>query len=317
MEALGFFNEHLFRLYLNIMKKKVIQIIVISICIFYLGNFIADNWQEIQTFNWNINYFFLALSFICGLGVPVLAIFGWDVIVRATGVQLSFNNNMRIWVASMMGKYVPGKVAVTIGRVYLGNKFGASKVKMLISIFLEVVLMQIAGIIVFLTSLPFWNFSMSNSLFAAVLIFVFFGTITIYSGVLESIVNYGMKILKKETIQTKIKLKNKLLVLLIYILVWILNGIFCYFFIKSFYNVDLSKFIMIVGIWTISTIIGVLSFVIPGGIGVREGILVSLLSLVLPPSVAVIIAIFSRIWQIIIELSLIGIVLRYDVSLSK
>ena len=46
----------------------------------------------------------------------------------------------------------------------------------------------------------------------------------------------------------------------------------------------------------------------PGGLGVREGILVYLLSHVMPGPVAVIISILTRLWMTLIEIGLIGVI---------
>jgi uncharacterized membrane protein YbhN (UPF0104 family) len=46
----------------------------------------------------------------------------------------------------------------------------------------------------------------------------------------------------------------------------------------------------------------------PGGLGIREGVLVYLLSDLIPGSVAVILSVLTRIWMTVIEIALIGVV---------
>ena len=68
-----------------------------------------------------------------------------------------------------------------------------------------------------------------------------------------------------------------------------------------------TVFLYAAGIYGISCIIGILAIFAPSGIGVREGIMVLGLGLVMPSEYAVIISIVSRLWMSVSELVLIGI----------
>ena len=59
------------------------------------------------------------------------------------------------------------------------------------------------------------------------------------------------------------------------------------------------------GIFGLSAIIGILSLFAPSGIGVREGVLIAGLLLIMPEEYAVIISIVSRLWVTVAELVLI------------
>ena len=61
------------------------------------------------------------------------------------------------------------------------------------------------------------------------------------------------------------------------------------------------------GIYGLSCIIGILAVFAPSGLGVREGIMLLGLGLVMPKEYAVIISIISRLWQTVAELILIAI----------
>jgi len=54
--------------------------------------------------------------------------------------------------------------------------------------------------------------------------------------------------------------------------------------------------------------LGLIAIFAPRGLGVREGALVYLLSFVMATPVAVIISILTRIWMILIEIGLIGVI---------
>ena len=92
-----------------------------------------------------------------------------------------------------------------------------------------------------------------------------------------------------------------------YLLLWGLLGIAFFLFIKSFAPVSASQLLVVTGTYATAWTIGILSVITPGGLGVREGILSLLLTSVLPPATATLIALLSRLWTITAELALTGI----------
>lgn len=58
------------------------------------------------------------------------------------------------------------------------------------------------------------------------------------------------------------------------------------------------------GVFGISAIMGILAIFAPSGLGVREGIILAGLMLIMPESDAAVISVISRLWQTIAELTL-------------
>jgi uncharacterized membrane protein YbhN (UPF0104 family) len=62
------------------------------------------------------------------------------------------------------------------------------------------------------------------------------------------------------------------------------------------------------GALAFANLLGLIAIFAPGGLGVREGILVYFLSYVMPGPVAVVLSVLSRLWMTLIETGLIGVV---------
>ena len=60
------------------------------------------------------------------------------------------------------------------------------------------------------------------------------------------------------------------------------------------------------GALAFSSILGLIALFPSSGLGVREGVLVSLLSLIMPGAVAVILSVLTRLWMTFIEIGMIG-----------
>ncbi|MDE0018640.1 MAG: hypothetical protein OXU51_20840 [Candidatus Poribacteria bacterium] len=92
-----------------------------------------------------------------------------------------------------------------------------------------------------------------------------------------------------------------------YLLLWGLFGTAFFLFIHSIHPVDASEIIIVTGIYAVAWIIGFLSFLTPSGLGVREGVLSLLLTTILPPATATLVALLSRLWTLSAELFLGGL----------
>lgn len=91
-----------------------------------------------------------------------------------------------------------------------------------------------------------------------------------------------------------------------YLWLWVFLGTAFFLFIKSFYPVVPSQLLVATGTYAVAWSIGFLSVITPSGLGVREGILSLLLTSVLPPATATLVALLSRLWTLSAELIVTG-----------
>jgi uncharacterized membrane protein YbhN (UPF0104 family) len=92
----------------------------------------------------------------------------------------------------------------------------------------------------------------------------------------------------------------------------VVGGVGFYLFVDSVYPVAPQYILFLTGALAISNTIGLVALFAPAGLGVREGALVYILSLVMVAPIAVIISILSRMWVTLIEIGLVGMVYLID-----
>jgi uncharacterized membrane protein YbhN (UPF0104 family) len=78
---------------------------------------------------------------------------------------------------------------------------------------------------------------------------------------------------------------------------WVIFGVAVYFLVNSFYHIDISHTLILCGIFAVSVITGVASFIVPAGLGVREGVQSYLLSLFVPIPAAILFSLIMRVWM--------------------
>ena len=294
------------------MSKKFLKYIIVVSIIFFLIKSLYSNWNQLSTYNWKPNLLLLSLSFIFALIHLLAMAWCWRRILIKIGGSLSIRKGLQIYFSSQLGRYIPGKVWVVLGRVSSCNQEGISKIKTTASIVYEVVISIFAASLFFIMSIPFWEFNkISNKIGIYYIIIPFCLFILIHPKIFNKGVNIVLKQLRKEPIKISMPYRDILEILLLDIIFWAFLGVAFYLFINSTYTLSINKAPIVAGIFSISWVIGFLSFLTPGGIGVREGVLTFLLSYQMPVAMAVFIAILSRVWLTIAELVCLGITHKF------
>jgi len=284
--------------------------IVIAIFVF-LGKMVWNNWDQVKDIPFALKPLPLVLSTLIFVFSYFIQIWAWYVITLKLRVGLSPSDTLQSWFYSQLGKYLPGKVWLLLGRFYFYESKGKSRKTVSVALYLEMTTMTMAAGLVFLGTLIFhgeiWQgYSWRQSGWLVPLFLLSF--ISLHPRVLQRILNWLLIRLKREHVSLSISYANILWILLVCIVCWVVGGIGFYFFVNSVYPVASQYFLFLTGALAISSTLGLVAIFAPAGLGVREGALVYLLSFMMPGPVAVVISILTRIWMTLIEIGLIGIV---------
>ena len=220
------------------------------------------------------------------------------VMLRKMKVSLNFRKCVKISFLSTMGKYLPGKVWLVLGKVYLAGKEGIPKPLALASAVLEVVLELTASIVfflVFLAARPGLT-ALSDNLLYILGFAVAAGLVMLHPKVFYAIINGVLGWMKKESIQATIGYIGMIHLFSYYLLLVIIQGIAFYFFINAICFIPLNTIFGLSASVAVAGALGTLSVFAPSGLGVREGILALLLANYVVSPVAVLISLLARIW---------------------
>lgn len=286
--------------------KKILSGVVVVAIFSFLGRNIYRNWEEVSGYEWRFNYVSLGLSFFFLVCTLFLTAVTWRLILSKLGGQLKLGQALKVWFYSSLGKYVPGKVWLVLGRVRLCEKEGLGRGNPFLSVGLEIALTVVSGLLLFLFSLIFWFQEELRGYLIFTFLLIPVGAI-LYPPLLNSVINLGLKLMKKDSIRLPIKYGEVLGLLALYLVIWIIHCVGFCFFVDSIYSISLDRVPIFSGIFAISVISGLLAVFAPAGLGIKEGVMASLLSLYMPISIATLIAILYRLWFIVVEMCCVGI----------
>ncbi len=284
---------------------------VIVLIFGFLGKMIIENWGEVKA----SPFTFQVVPFIGSTLIFAFSYFiqfwAWYLITLKLDIAIPFRESLGSWFYSQLGKYVPGKVWIFLGRFYLYGSKGKSKRAITVALYLETATLVLAAGLVFLLSLLFVKevksfpieIPLPGILFLLVLSFLF-----LHPRILEKIVNRVLILLKREPFPLSLSYPDVLWVLAVCFLSWVVAGFGFYLFVRSVFAVSPKDLFLLAGALAVSSTAGLLALFAPSGLGVREGVLVFLLSSIMPSPVAVVLSFLTRLWMTFIEIGLIGVV---------
>jgi hypothetical protein len=122
---------------------------MIVIAIFtFLGKMVWDNWIQVRDASFSLQPFLFILSTLLFAFSYFIQIWAWYFITLKLDIALSFKKTLEGWLYSQLGKYVPGKVWILLGRFTFYQSQGKSKKAISIALYFETITIIMAKIAV-------------------------------------------------------------------------------------------------------------------------------------------------------------------------
>jgi len=287
------------------------QILILFVLGYYLiYHNLLLNWRKLGELDWQLRPlpFFLSMLGISAIFLVNTQI--WRMVVLAMGgVSVRPWRAAYIWFVSNLGRYLPGKVWQIAGMAAMARGEGLSAMDAAASSVLNHVILMLAGMMIGLALLPdslagAFGHVLQWSWVAAPLIVVF-----LYPPVLNRLLNLAARLAGKPPLTRKLSFGNLLVWFVLNSLVWLGYGICFHWFILSVVPSASLAWTDSTGIYAVGYIIGFLAIIVPGGIGVREGMFTLLLTASMGKEVATLVALFSRLWLTLAELVPVAVLL--------
>ncbi|MEO0070774.1 MAG: lysylphosphatidylglycerol synthase domain-containing protein [candidate division WOR-3 bacterium] len=279
--------------------------IVVILSFYFLISRLIRDWRQIPFTQLRFNIWLLFLSyiilFLCHFPLGAIA---WKLIIAGLGEKISFIRAMSILTVTQLGKYAPGKVWFTLGRMSFVKQNGVSEAKSLTSVVIETGFLLLAAIFLFAIAIILLPRSVvPKEIYYAFLLAPLTLIIT-YPPLLNRLLKPLLKLFHQPVFKLNLSYPRLLLILSVYVLDWFFQGLGCFLLINSFYPLPLARLPILLGGYSISWILGFIILIAPAGLGVREGIYTYILKLVLPQTIAIISALITRVWMSTAELTM-------------
>lgn len=287
--------------------RTILAVLVIAVVFFFLGRGLWTNWRRIPFDQLQFDYRFVILSYICMIAYFSVSAFAWVRLLAVYGTGLSFLRSFQIIATSQLGKYVPGKIWFALGRMYLAKRLGVPERISIITMTLETLLLLITGTMIgVLTVAAPWVHNLTLRSFLAALVLLA-GLGLLHPRAFGRFVDFAMRRLRRESVEMNLTYSGILLLVVVYCVCWFFPGLGFFLMVKSFYDVGVVEAPLFIGVFAVAWLAGFVTVLAPSGLGVREGVMTSLLAPHMPISMAIIVALVARVWGTLAEVAFFSI----------
>jgi len=283
--------------------EQVVALLLFGATFALMGLILYRDRENILSFDWRINPGNLMLTSLLYSTTLALLFVAWQGILKQTSGFYNLRKNFRIYYLSLLARRLPSLIWYVTGRLYMYRREGISESAVMGGTALESLIVALAGVLVFLMLLPFYgSVDLAVRALPVALAGVILLALLFQPRYLLNLINRVFARFKHPPMNVNVRRRDMLLWLLIHILAWLIGGASLYYLINAIYTLPLADLPGVVGIATLTTLVALLTSVIPGGSSIKELTLAALLSNYTPLSVAVVIAITYRIWQTLLDL---------------
>ncbi len=281
--------------------KSLIKILFLFLAvtiIYFLFRNIYTNWSQLKGYAVKINYLYVFLAYITFVITNIFMTGIWYILLRKLSAKINLLSSIAIWAVSTLGKYIPGKGWQFVGIVYLSKMLGVKYETSIAASLIGQILAVVAGLII--------SFSILKTHLPPVFVtfFIALSLLFIYPVFLNKLLKFLGRITGKKILEITLTTRDTILVTLLYFLAWLVFGVAFNFLTISilpasgFHIIDSAK------IFVSSYLLGLFAIFVPGGLGIREGVMAYLLGKDIPSYLASFISVYARLVVTLAELSL-------------
>lgn len=253
---------------------------------------------------------YLVGAFLIYLVNLLLAAVAWASIMKSLGAHLPFATHLRYFCLSLVARRIPGTVWYIASRAALYREEGVSGKDSSVASGIEAGVATISAVIGSLlfgvpilaqVTVSYWG------LVAAVIVSLVL--------VHPRIVTWVLRRMGREV--ERFRYRDLATWISLYLLAWIVGGFMLWLTANGISQVALEHLPLFIGSWCLISLLSSLFFFSPSNLGITEVGLSLMLGLVVPTSIAVLIAVFGRVLYTTFEFSITGALILLGLGKNK
>lgn len=248
----------------------------------YCVVFLVENFSSLPSLEWTSPQIYLSFSTAVGAYlVSLMVSFAtWHLLLRAVGEKSSVVAALAIGMISQFAKYVPGNVAHLIGRIALARRYGFGTVRVGLSMTIEIGCAVIAGLTVaafaFVIEGPPRLGGTSRLPSPLTLVLFASGLAVVPLVATQVLKRWRPEFLKRQLDQAAVSAPSATVLVVcffLYLLVFLILGLMLYLVVRGVFDATPAPYWLLAGVFALAWVAGFLTPGAPGGLGVREALL--------------------------------------------
>jgi len=267
---------------------------------------VVDQWEEIRAGFARLSWASLTLSLVAVLAALCGGMMTWRALLADLGSPLPLRAGAKVFFVGQLGKYIPGSLWPVIAQMEMGRELGVPRSRSAAAFFLTLPVQLGSGLVVSgVTLLAAMPGAVAPYAWAFLLIPVL--AVAFEPRVVNAVLAFGLRKLRREPLERPLTRRGVLTALGWALLGWVAYGLHLAAIVHDLGSSGLSAVLFSIGAFALSWCLGIMTFVVPAGAGVREVAMVAVLAPVLDRGSAITVALCSRIVIILGDLLCAGL----------
>lgn len=256
----------------------------------------------------------LLLASVIALCFRYWGVYTWRAMLRGLGADDpgSWNTMSYVYAKAWLGRYLPGKVGWILGKVYFGTGLGIARERLAVGALIEAVQQVAVTVLLALALLALDERLAVLSLGQRMLLLGV--AVALLLGMHPALFNAVIRRARRLQLtdgpmhETVVTSRTLLAGAMLQTIGFLLTGLSYVAFTKAWQPaIGVGDVPFVVGAFNLAGAVGILAIVAPSGLGVREGVQMLLLPLVMPKELAFVVTVAARVWSTAIDLLFFGV----------
>ncbi|GLI26091.1 hypothetical protein ARHIZOSPH14_03330 [Agromyces rhizosphaerae] len=280
--------------------RWLLTVAVVAVVGYFFAATLARNWDDVQAAQIGFDWTWVVATLVFAAAVLVTGLLWGRLLRRLDGTRITRTEAMAVQSLSWLLKYIPGQVGSVVNKVLWAGKRGISRTVVIISFVYENVLLQLASIIpsvlILLLALGTDLFGENPATLLLPLLALIPLGLVMWKPFFHRVVNVAARrALKSEVpVEYFLSTPQTLASLAEFLLPRLLNAVGFVILAATVTEVTPAEWLPFGAAYVLAGAIGILAFFVPSGLGVREAIIVLILSQYTTTAQAIVISLLAR-----------------------
>lgn len=288
----------------------LVRLALLVLVVVAVGVALWRNWSAVAAHLSRISWPVLVAAFGLSMLAPILTLMGWRVLLADLGTDLAPAPAASVFLVGQLGKYVPGSVWSVLAQAEMGARLGVPRRRMGVAGLLSIGLSVITGCLVGLPAVPLLR-GAGDGAFSPwwIVLAVVLGVVLLWPALLNRIVATGLRLLRREPLEHTLGGRAIVVTVVWFVGAWLAAGAAVFVLARSVAPDAALGSLSLTAIcgFALASAIGMLSVLVPAGVGVRDGILALLLVGLMPLGAATAVVVVARFVTVLVDLAVAGL----------
>jgi hypothetical protein len=289
---------------------RVAQLVVVVATIVFVALALGRSWDRVAAYDWTLRPGWLAASLAVFLLFYWAQAAGWWLVLWGFGLQSRFLATCSIWASSILARYIPGTVFMFVGRAWLHRAQGLDLPRVGAAMFYEQALQLCSALIAVAVLWPVARVEAGWAAWSLAAVPPLL--VIVHPRVFLPLTGHLLRLLRREPLAASLPFGVVLGMLWYYVAAWLLVGVGAWLLARATVVVEGDALALVATAYALAYVAGMVAFVVPSGVGVREAVLAGALRAEMGGGVALAWSVLLRLWQTAIEIVFVALVLLAD-----